>query len=51
MAIAIQSIPVLKKKVAKTFISKANINSAKKSTIDFSKQTMVASKILAKASL
>lgn len=51
MAIAIKSIPVLKDKAAVHFIEKVAENSAKKSSIDFSKQTTVASKILAKANL
>ncbi|WP_291401101.1 hypothetical protein [Daejeonella sp.] len=51
MAIAIKSIPVLKDKVAKTFTKKVSVNNANKSTIDFSKQASVASKILAKAKL
>lgn len=51
MAIAIKSIPVLKDKVAKTFTEKVKVNTAKKSTIDFSKQLNVTSKILAKAKL
>jgi hypothetical protein len=51
MAIAIKSIPVLKDNVAKTFTKKVSVNNANKSTIDFSKQASVASKILAKAKL
>ena len=42
---------VLKDKAAVHFTSKVAENSAKKSSIDFSKQTSVASKILAKAKL
>ena len=51
MAIAIKSIPVLKNKAAVHFTSKVVKNSAKKSSIDFSKQTSIAVKILAKAKL
>ncbi|MDE3741168.1 hypothetical protein [Maribacter polysaccharolyticus] len=51
MAITIKSIPVLKDKAAAHFNSKIAENNAKKSSIDFSKQTSVASKILAKAKL
>ncbi len=51
MAIAIKSIPVLKDKAAAKFTSKVAENSAKKSSIDFSRQTFIANKILAKAKL
>lgn len=51
MAIAIKSIPVLKDKAAATFTQKVSENSAKKSTVNFSKQVAVSSKILAKAKL
>lgn len=51
MAIAIKSIPVLKDKAAVHFTSKVAENSARRSSIDFSKQSSVASKILAKAKL
>jgi hypothetical protein len=51
MAIAIKSIPVLKDNAAVHFTTKVAENSAKRFTIDFSKQTSVASKILAKAKL
>ncbi len=51
MAIAIKSIPVLRDKVAQAFSSAVKVNTAKKSTVDFSKQANVASKILAKAKL
>lgn len=51
MAIAIKSIPVLKDKAADHFNTKVAENSVKKSSIDFSKQTAVAAKILAKAKL
>lgn len=49
MAIAIKSIPVLKDSVAKAFTATVAVNTAKKASLDFSKQTNVASKILAKA--
>ena len=51
MAIAIKSIPVLRDKVAQAFNATVKSNTAKRSTIDFSKQANVASKILAKANL
>lgn len=51
MAITIKSIPVLKAKAAKTFTNTVTANSAKKSSIDFSKQVSIASKILAKAKI
>ena len=51
MAIAIKSIPVLKDKAAANFTSKVAENSARKYSVDFSKQTSVAAKILAKANL
>ncbi|MEE9361635.1 MAG: hypothetical protein V3U92_03460 [Cellulophaga sp.] len=51
MAIAIKSIPVLKDKAAAHFTSKVDENSAKRSSVDFSKQTSIAAKILAKANL
>jgi len=51
MAIAIKSIPVLKEKAAVTFNEKVVVNSAKRASIDFSKQSSIASKILAKAQL
>jgi hypothetical protein len=51
MAIAIKSIPVLKSKAAKAFVDRISGNTAKKSSVDFSKQANVASKILAKAKL
>lgn len=51
MAIAIKSIPVLKDSAADNFTSRVSENTAKKSSIDFSKQSSVASKILAKARL
>ncbi|SMP29141.1 hypothetical protein [Flavobacterium hercynium] len=51
MAIAIKSIPVLKDKAAKAFDSAVTTNTAKKATVDFSKQMSTASKILAKAKI
>ena len=51
MAIAIKSIPVLRDKAAQAFTSSVTVNTAKKSSVDFSKQANVASKILAKAKL
>jgi hypothetical protein len=51
MAIAIKSIPVLRDKAAQAFTSTVTVNTAKKSSVDFSKQMSVASKILAKAKI
>lgn len=51
MALAIKSIPVLKAEVAISFTKDASAQSAKKATVDFSKQSAQASKILAKAKL
>lgn len=51
MAIAIKSIPVLKAKAAEAFTSTVTANTAKKSSVDFSKQVSTASKILAKAKI
>ena len=51
MAIAIKSIPVLRNRAAQAFSATVNANNAKKSTVDFSVQVNVASKILAKAKL
>lgn len=51
MAIAIKSIPVLRQEAAKAFLDRITGNTAKKSSVDFSKQSQVASKILAKAKL
>lgn len=51
MAIAIKSIPVLRDKEAQAFASTVTLNIAKKSSVDFSKQVSVASKILAKAKI
>jgi len=51
MAIAIKSIPVLRDKVAQAFTCSVTVNTAKKSSVDFSKQVSVAAKILAKAKI
>ena len=51
MALAIKSIPVLKDKAAASFSQKEAENSARKSSINFSKQTSVTAKILAKAKI
>jgi hypothetical protein len=51
MAIVIKSIPVLKHKAAMAFARNIIANSARKHSIDFSKQSNVASKILAKAKI
>lgn len=51
MAIAIKSIPVLKDEAARAFTSAVTINTSKKSSVDFSKQVSVATKILAKAKI
>ncbi|WP_282042426.1 hypothetical protein [Winogradskyella flava] len=51
MAIAIKSIPVLTEKAASNFEKRANDNTAKRASIDFSKERSIAEKILAKAKL
>ncbi len=51
MAIAIKSVPILKKRAAADFNSSANDALSKKSTVNFSKQIAVSSKILAKAKI
>ena len=51
MAIAIKSVPVLKEDVAVRFNSNAQNYIAKKSTVKFSKQIAISSKILAKAKI
>lgn len=51
MARAIKSIPVLKDKVAASFTKQVAENSAMKFSINFSKQTSVSAKILAKAKI
>jgi hypothetical protein len=51
MAIPIKVVPVLKGKVARDFILKADAALSKKGTIDFSKQVSIANKILEKAKM
>ena len=51
MATSIKEIPVLKSKEAKKFNAIAKENLTKKGTINFSKQTKTANKILAKAKI
>jgi hypothetical protein len=51
MATTIKSIPVLEAKEAKVFDAKVTANAAKKATVNFSKQSATASKILAKAKI
>ena len=51
MATSIKSIPVLKANEAKTFDAKVTANVTKKATINFTKQSVTASKILAKAKI
>lgn len=51
MAIEIKSIPVLKDKEAASLSQKVIENSTKKSSINFSKQTSISAKILAKAKI
>ena len=51
MAIAIKSVPVLKKEAAVRFNANAKEAVAKKSTVKFSKQIALSSKILAKAKI
>ena len=51
MAIAIKTIPVLKDKVASAFVAKANENTARRSTQDFSKESAKASRILSKSKI
>jgi len=51
MAIAIKSIPVLKDKAAAAFTIKVDEGTARKSSVNFSKQASVSAKILAKAKL
>lgn len=46
-----KSIPVLKDKAAQNFTSKINANTAKKASVDFSKQLEVAAEILKKAKI
>ena len=51
MAIAIKSIPVLSKEAASNFEKKIDENTANRSSIDFSKESSITEKILAKANL
>lgn len=51
MALEIKSIPVLKGKIALTFVAKAETNLAKKHSVDFSAQVNCAKNILDKAQL
>lgn len=51
MAIAIKTVPVLKEKAAVRFDSNAQSSIAKKSSVKFSKQVAISSKILAKAKI
>ena len=51
MATAIKSIPTLTEKVAKTFIRKADAETKKRGSVDFSKQVSSANKILEKAKM
>lgn len=51
MAIAIKSIPVLRDEAAANFTSRVAENSARKYSVDFSEQTSIAARILAKANL
>lgn len=51
MAIVIKGVPVLKDSAAVRFDRKAKDSVAKKSTVKFSKQVALSSKILAKAKI
>ena len=51
MAIAIKNVPVLKETAAVRFDSNAKASIAKKSSVKFSKQIALSSKILAKAKI
>lgn len=51
MAIAIKYIPVLKDKEAASFAKKMEASTAKKSSVNFTKQTAITAKILAKAKI
>jgi hypothetical protein len=51
MAIAIKNIPILKELEAQIFENNINTSGEKKSSIDFSNQLIIASKILAKAKI
>jgi len=49
MAIAIKSIPTLKKEAASAFVSKADDAKTKRATVDFSEQVASSRSILEKA--
>ena len=51
MAIAIKQIPVLRGKIARKFVDKAEANLEKRHTVDFSKQAKNAQKILDNAKM
>ena len=51
MAIAIKSVPILKDKAAVTFNNNAEASIAKKSTVKFTKEIAISSRILAKAQI
>lgn len=51
MAIAIKSIPTLKKEDAKVFIQKAEATISKRATVNFSKQVQTSHVILKKANM
>jgi hypothetical protein len=51
MAIVIKSIPILKKKSAKSFVKKADNSLSLKGSVDFSQQVKVTDAILKKAKL
>jgi len=51
MAITIKSIPVLKQRVARSFVDKAEASLSQRATIDFSKQIESAKRILEKAKM
>ena len=51
MAIAIKSIPILKDKAAVIFNEKVAVSTAMKSSVNFSKQTAISARILAKAKI
>jgi hypothetical protein len=49
MAIEIKSIPILRKKVAKAFIKRADAALSQRGSVDFSKQVQSANAILEKS--
>jgi hypothetical protein len=51
MAIAIKSIPILKKQAAKYFVEKAEDSFNHKGTVDFTEQLASANRILEKAKM